>query len=86
MSEERVTTAVLVSTNQTPQPPPPDVSYFPLRPGFAGSFRWTNAARLKKPEVQSFKVEQAANGSARITFRTRSRISRGCASRRRSPR
>jgi len=61
-----VTTAVLVSTSLTPQQPPPDVDYFPLTAGLKGRFQWTNA-HLKKPEVQSFKVVQAANGSARLT-------------------
>jgi len=62
-----VTTAVLQSTNQKPKTPPPDVSYFPLKAGIKGSYRWTNARHLKKPEVQSFKVEQAANGSGRLS-------------------
>ena len=62
-----MTTAVLLSTNQKLKAPPPDVSFFPLRPGLKGRFRWTNARHLKEPEVQSFKVEQAANNSGRLS-------------------
>jgi len=63
-----VTTAVLLATNQKPEAPPPDVDYFPLRPGLKGTFRWTNAKHFKQSEVQSFKVDQAANGSGRISL------------------
>jgi hypothetical protein len=65
-----VTTAVLLKTTLAPEPPPPDVSYFPLRAGFKGQFRWTNATHLKQPEVQSFKVDQAANGSGRVSIQS----------------
>src|SRR5262245_15411985 len=62
-----ITSAVLVSTNLKPQPPPSDLDFFPLRPGMKGRFQWTNNRHLKKPEVQSFKVDQATNGSGRIS-------------------
>src|SRR5262249_10698394 len=62
-----VTNAVLVSTSLDPLPPPSDLDFFPLRPGLKGRFEWTNARHLKKPEVQSFKVDQATNGSGRIS-------------------
>jgi hypothetical protein len=62
-----VTTAVLLATNQKAKAPPPDVDYFPMRTGLKGQFRWTNAKHLKTAEVQKFKVEQAANGSGRIS-------------------
>ena len=65
-----VTTAVLDSTSLTPSLPPPDVSYFPLQLGSKGTFRWTNTRDLKAPEVQSFKIDQAANGSARLVVST----------------
>jgi hypothetical protein len=61
-----VTTAVLIATNQRPAATPSDANYFPLRKGFKGSFRWTNAKHLGKPEIQMFTVEQAANNSGRI--------------------
>jgi hypothetical protein len=59
-----LTTVVLQSTNQTPQAPPPDVNYFPLQVGEKGVYRWTNTRYLSKPEVESFNVSQAANGTA----------------------
>ena len=59
-----VTTAVLQATNQTPQPPPSDVAYFPLRVGLKGTYRWSNPAHLKKPVVEKYSVDQAANGTA----------------------
>jgi hypothetical protein len=62
-----VTTAVLQSTNQTPQAPPPDANYFPLTVGLKGTFSWTNSKYMKKAEVQSYSVDQAANGSAQIS-------------------
>jgi hypothetical protein len=62
-----VTTAVLQSTNQTPQAPPPDANYFPLTVGLKGTFSWTNSKYMKKPEIQSYSVDQAANGSAQIS-------------------
>lgn len=62
-----VTTAVLQSTNQTPLAPPADANYFPLTVGVKGTFSWTNSKYMKKPEVQSFVVDQAQNGSAHVT-------------------
>ncbi len=59
-----VTTSVLQSTNQTAAAPPPDVNYFPLRTGIKGVYRWTNDRHLKKPEVEKFSIDQAANGTA----------------------
>ena len=59
-----ITTAVLRTTNQTPQPPPPDVSYFPLEVGLKGTYRWINPAHLKKPEVERYTVDQASTGTA----------------------
>jgi len=59
-----VTTAVLQSTNQTPQPPPADAAYLPLRVGMKGAYRWTNTRYFKKPEVEKYSVDQAANGTA----------------------
>jgi hypothetical protein len=59
-----VTTAVLQSTNQTPETPPADTTWFPLEAGLKGTYRWTNAKHFKKPEVESFTVDQSANGTA----------------------
>ena len=59
-----VTTATLQTTNQTPQPPPPDVAYFPLRVGMKGTYRWSNPRYLKKPVVEKYAVDQAAGGTA----------------------
>jgi hypothetical protein len=62
-----VTTAELVSTNQTPQTPPSDANYFPLKLNAKGTYSWTNSKWMKKPSVQTFTVSQVANGSAQIT-------------------
>jgi hypothetical protein len=59
-----VTTVMLESTNQTPQPPPPDADYFPLRVGQKGTFRWTNTRHLPQPEVERYTVDQSSNGTA----------------------
>jgi len=59
-----VTTVVLQSTNQTPAAPPPDANYFPIAVGQKGTFRWTNAKYFTKPEVESYDVDQASNGTA----------------------
>ncbi|HEY8704769.1 MAG TPA: hypothetical protein VIL98_08445 [Gaiellaceae bacterium] len=64
-----VTTSVLQSTNQIPKPPPADVDYFPLALTVKGVYRWTNARHLKKPQVESFTVDQVSNGSARISVK-----------------
>jgi hypothetical protein len=62
-----VTTAVLDSTNQTPQAPPPDTNYFPLKQGLKGTYKWTNTKYLQKGEVESYSISQVANGSAQFT-------------------
>ena len=62
-----MTTAELVSTNQTPQTPPSDANYFPLKLNLKGTYSWTNSKYMKKPSVQSFSVSQVANGSAQVT-------------------
>jgi hypothetical protein len=65
-----LTSAELVSTNLPAKAPPPDANYFPLVAGANGKFQWTNTRYLKQPEVQSYKVAQAANGSAQISVST----------------
>jgi hypothetical protein len=65
-----VTTSVLQATNQTPKPPPGDLDYFPLATTVKGVYRWTNARHLKKPQVESFAVDQVSNGSARISVKS----------------
>jgi hypothetical protein len=67
-----VTTAVLQSTNQTAAAPPADQSYFPLKVGLKGTYRWTNARYFKKPEVEKFSIDQAANGTAIAKFQSAS--------------
>ena len=61
-----VTTVLLQSTNQTAQASPPDPAYFPLQAGLKGTYRWTNKRYFKKPEVESYTVDQAANDTAII--------------------
>jgi len=63
------TTVMLLSTNQTPAPPPTDVDYFPFTKGQTLTYRWTNSKYLTKPEVQQFKVDAVVNGSARFTVK-----------------
>lgn len=59
-----VTTAVLESTNQQAQAPPPDADFFPMKVGNKGTFRWANTHHLSKPEVERYGVAQASNGTA----------------------
>jgi hypothetical protein len=65
-----VTTSVLQQTNQVPKPPPPDEAYFPLVTTLKGVYRWTNTKHLKKPQVESFQVDQVSNGSERISVKS----------------
>jgi len=65
-----VTTVVLQSTNQTPKAPPADAAYLPLRLNSAGTYRWTNKRYFKKPEMESFTVAQAANGTAIVDVKS----------------
>ncbi|MGH3000153.1 MAG: hypothetical protein ACRDNM_12725, partial [Gaiellaceae bacterium] len=51
-------------------PPPADADYFPLTPGAAATYRWTNKRYLKKPEVESATVSQAANGTAIVDVKS----------------
>ena len=64
-----VTTAVLVTTNQTPQTAPGDANYFPLKVGLKGTYSWTNPKYLRKPVVESYSIDQAANGSAQLSVK-----------------
>ena len=65
-----VTTSVLTSTNQVPALPPASADYFPLNTTVKGVYRWTNKRYLKKPEVQSFAIDQVSNGSARFSVKS----------------
>jgi hypothetical protein len=67
-SNAPVTTAVLQSTNQQAASPPVDADYFPLRAGMKGTYRWTNTKYFKKPEVEKYTIDQAANGTAIFKF------------------
>lgn len=60
-----VTSFALQSTNEQPEMPPSDANWFPMQQGLKGTYRWTNNKHLKKPEVESFKLDQVANNSAR---------------------
>ncbi|MES1247150.1 MAG: hypothetical protein ABUS54_05700 [Actinomycetota bacterium] len=61
-----LTTVVLQSTNQTAATPPVDTEYLPLTVGIKGKYTWTNTKYFKKPEVESWNVDQAQNGTAII--------------------
>ena len=63
-----VTESVLESTNQVPQMLPSNANWFPIQQGLKGTYRWTNTKHLAKPEVESFVLDQVANGSARANF------------------
>jgi hypothetical protein len=63
-----ITTATLQATNQTPAAPPPDTSYFPAKIGLKGTYRWTNKRYFKKPEIEKYTVDQAANGTSIVKF------------------
>lgn len=61
-----VSTSVLQSTNLQPKPPPPDANLFPLVPGLASTYRWSNDEHLPKPSLQRMVVDAVVNGSGRI--------------------
>ncbi|HET9798899.1 MAG TPA: hypothetical protein VFP90_12940, partial [Gemmatimonadaceae bacterium] len=65
-----VTTATLQSTNQTAQAPPSDAAYFPMQAGLKGKYRWTNKRYFKKPQIESFSVDQAANDTAIVKIQS----------------
>lgn len=67
-----ITTVELQSTNLTPQAPPADTDWFPLQKGLKGTYRWTNAKHLVKPELEKMSLDQVANDSARFTFQCKS--------------
>ena len=64
-----IATSVLVSTNQTAKPPPPDGRYFPLVKGAKLKYSWTNTKHLKQASVQEVLTEEVANGSARLAVK-----------------
>lgn len=64
-----VATSVLVSTNQTAKPPPPDGRYFPLVKGAKLKYSWTNTKHMKKASVQEVTTDEVANGSARFSVK-----------------
>jgi hypothetical protein len=67
-----LTTSQLVSTNRTPEMPPPDANYFPLTRGKKLTYRFTNTRHLKTPSVTTFVVDQVSNGSARVSAKNTS--------------
>ena len=64
-----ISTSVLLSTNQTAKPPPPDGRYFPLVKGAKARYSWTNTKHLKKASVQEVTTDEVANGSARFSVK-----------------
>jgi hypothetical protein len=64
------TTATLLETNQTPQPPPPDENYFPLQKGLTTTFKWTNPKYFKAPVVERFHVDAVVNNSASVAVKS----------------
>jgi hypothetical protein len=71
-SDAAVTTVLLEKTNQEPTRTPSDTSYFPMPVGMSGSYRWTNTKCMKTPQVETFKVTDAVNGTAIMRFGTSS--------------
>jgi hypothetical protein len=69
-ASRETTTAVLQSTNQTPQDPPPDANYFPLTKGLTNTYSWSNPRYLKKPSVQKFTVDAVLNQSASVSVKS----------------
>ena len=61
-----VTTAVLTTTSLTPEAPPSDANWFPLKQGLKHQYSWTNTKWMKKPSIQEVDVSQTQNGSARV--------------------
>jgi hypothetical protein len=64
------TTSVLLSTNQSAQPLPPDINYFPLTKGLSTTYRWQNPAYFKTPVVERFHVDAVVNQSASISVKS----------------
>jgi hypothetical protein len=65
-----ITTISLQSTNLHATPPPPDVDYFPLKPGLQNRYELTNTKYLRRPEVETMTVARVANRSAEITVKS----------------
>jgi hypothetical protein len=59
---------MLQATNQTAAAPPADANYFPLKVGLKGTYSWTNPRYFKKPEVEKYSIDQAANQTAIAKF------------------
>jgi hypothetical protein len=64
------TTVTLQSTSLTPQLPPPDPDYFPLRQGQTAKYRWTNSRHLPQPEVEKVSTDVVVNRSARVSVKS----------------
>jgi hypothetical protein len=64
-----VLTSVLLSTNQTAKPLPPDGRYFPLIKGRTVRYSWTNSKHMKKPSVQEVTTDEVANNAARFSVK-----------------
>jgi hypothetical protein len=65
-AEAPVTTAELVSTNQSARMPPSDENYFPLNVGTKRRYRWTNSKHLRQPSIQELSIAESINNSARF--------------------
>jgi hypothetical protein len=69
-SEAPVTSTVLTATTLTPQDPPADVNYFPLKKGAKLTYRWTNSKYLTKPVIEQYTIDDEVNASARFSVKT----------------
>ena len=66
-----VTSAELLSTNQSPQHAPADSNYFPLRVGMTGTYRWTNSKpSFPGPEIEKISVDATANDTAALSVKS----------------
>jgi hypothetical protein len=65
-----VTTVTLNSTTLTPQPPPPDVNYFPMTQGATATYRWTNSRHLPQPEIEKVKTALVSNRSEDLSVQS----------------
>ena len=64
-----ISTSVLLSTNQSAKPPPPDARYFPLVKGAKLRYGWTNSKHMQKRSVQEVTTDVVANSSARLSVK-----------------
>jgi hypothetical protein len=61
-----ISRSVLVSTNRTALPMPPDVNLLPLNRGDSATYRWRNSKHMKRWSRQRFNVTEVVNNTARV--------------------